>query len=328
MTVLVTGAGGFLGGHLCRKLRAEGRSVRGYDLHYPGGAHEDDVSGSILDPEALSAAFAGVTGVIHAAAIAQLWTPGRFDYDRVNGVGTCRVLAETRRADVSFVMVSSYTTLVGADAADGSVLDETEEIVPNRLCGRYPRSKRQAELFVQAAAGTGMRVCIVMPSAPVGIGDCNLTPPSGMIRDLALGRIPALMDCLLDLVDVEAVADATIAALEQGKPGKRYLLSGEAISLPELADKVSAISGKPSPKARVPIWVALAAARAEALISRFTKKPPKAPLTGVRLAARRVTFSSERAREELGFAPRPLEQILPEAVAWLMALEDGRLGQG
>ena len=319
MTVLVTGAGGFLGGHLCRILRARGVPARGFDLHYPGGKHAADVTGSILDPEALSNACNGVEGVIHAAALAQLWVPGRFDYDRVNGIGTCRVLAAARRAGAPLVMVSSYTTLIGRDAEDGAVLDETAEIVPNRLLGAYPISKRQAELFVQAAAGAGQRACVVMPSAPVGPGDFNLTPPSAMIRDLALGRVPALLDCLLNLVDVDAVAEAAIAALDRGEPGRRYLLAGESVSLPDLAERIAAISGRPAPKARVPIAVALAAARAEAMISRITGKPPRAPLTGVRLAARRVDFNPERARSELGFSPRPLDAVLPEAVEWLMA---------
>ena len=321
MTILVTGAGGFVGTHICRKLRERGVTVRGYDLAYPAGAELDDVTGSILDVAPLEEAFTGVTGVIHGAALAQLWVPGRFDYDRVNVLGTYRVLAAARRINAPFVLISSYTTLVGLNTAQNAQLDEDIQIAPNRLCGRYPRSKRQAELFVQAAAGAGQQACIVMPTAPVGIGDYNLTPPSAMIRDLAQGRIPALLDCQLDLVDVEAVADAAIAALERGQAGERYLLSGEAISLPDLANLVAALVGRDPVKTKVPLSVALLAARVEALISRVTKNPPKAPLTGVRLAARPASFSSDRARTALGFAPRPLSEILPDAVAWLSGLQ-------
>ena len=317
MTILITGAGGFLGGHICRRLRARGQPVRGFDIAWSGERYSDDVTGSILEPEQLAEAFRGVTGVIHAAALAHLWTPGRFDYDRVNTFGTCRILAEARRAGVKTVYVSSYTTLIGRDHADGSSVDETVEITPNRLCGRYPRSKRQAELFAQTAAEAGQHACIVQPTAPVGTGDHNLTPPSAMIRDLATGRIPALLECALDLVDVEAVASATIAALEHGRTGHRYLLSGETVMLSDLAHQIAEISGTPAPKARVPLWVASAAARVEAGLSHFTKRAPKAPLTGVRLAARKARFSSEKARSELGFAPRPITQILPDATRWI-----------
>ena len=243
MTILVTGAGGFLGAHICRKLRETGASVRGIDLRYPGGATDEDLIGSILEPDQLAAAFRGVTGVIHCAAIAHLWTPGRFDYDRVNVVGTCRVLAEARRSAASLVFVSSYTTLIGLDHAAHAELDERSEVPPNRLCGKYPRSKRQAELFVHAAAAAGQTACSVMPTAPVGVGDFGLTPPSAMIRDLALGRIPALLECQLDLVDVEAVADASIAALDRGVSGERYLLAGETVSLQQLAAEVAEIAG-------------------------------------------------------------------------------------
>ena len=123
--------------------------MRGFDIRFPGGRHQDDLTGSILDPDTLAEACEGVDGVIHAAALAQLWVPGRFDYDRVNGIGTCRVLAAARRANAPLVMVSSYTTLIGENAEDGTVLDESVEVVPNRLLGPYPSSKRQAELFAK-----------------------------------------------------------------------------------------------------------------------------------------------------------------------------------
>ena len=134
--------------------------------------------------------------------------------------------------------------------------------------------------------------------------------------------MPALLNCQLDLVDVEAVADASITALERGEPGRRYLLSGEGISLPDLATKVGALTGRSPPSARVPMFVALTAARVEAALSRVTKRPPRAPLTGVRIAARPVSFSSERARAELDYTPRPLDEVLPQAVEWLLSRAD------
>ena len=319
MTILVTGAGGFLGGLVIGKLAAAGHEARAMDLAFPSALPEgvQKVQGSVLDPELLARAAHGASHVIHAAAIAQLWTPGRFDYDRVNVVGTCRVLAEARRIGARVVHVSSFTTLVGADTAHGTVLDETVEIVPNRLLGPYPRSKRQAELAVLSATGAGVDACIVMPGAPVGGGDANLTPPTAMIRDLAKGRLPALLECRLNLVDAEAVADGIITALERGESGQRYLLTGDDLSITELADAVASLSGVASPKRRVPGWVALLAARFGVVSSRVTKRPPGAPLTGVRLALRPCGFDNAKARAQLGFAPRPVEECLPDALAWL-----------
>ena len=225
MTVLVTGSAGFLGGHIAQALGAAGQSVRGLDLAHPRAVPFETIDGSVLDPDVLHTAMDGVTAVIHAAAIAQLWSPGRFDYDRVNVVGTCRVLAEARRRDLPLVLISSYTTMIGVETKPGTLVDETVEIVPTALCGRYPRSKRQAELVAVSAAAAGQHVTILCPTAPLGPGDHNLTPPTAMLRDLALGRLPALLDCTLNLVDVEAVAMRR-GVCDRGRAVRRTLSAG------------------------------------------------------------------------------------------------------
>ena len=319
MTTLVTGAGGFIGGQIVRRLAAAGEPVRALDVAWgtapPPGAER--VTASILDPNALAAAMLGARAVIHAAAIAHLWSPGRFDFDRVNGLGTCRVLAAARRAGTRTVLVSSYVTLVSRAERGGRTLDETVEVPPTQLLGPYPRTKRQAELFALSAAAAGQPVTIVMPSAPVGAGDANLTPPTRMLRDLAAGRTPALLDCLLNLVDVQAVADATIAARDNGAPGERYLLTGGELTMRQVAEAVAGATGRPAPRRTVPAAVALAAALAEAALARVSGRPPTAPLTGVRLAARPCRFDSTKARTALGFAPRPFETCLAEALDWM-----------
>jgi dihydroflavonol-4-reductase len=283
----------------------------------PPPPQAERVTASILDPDALAAAMHGVRHVVHAAAVARLWSPGRFDFDRVNGLGTARVLAAARRAGARTILVSSYVTLIARDTRPGALLDETVEVPPSRLLGDYPRTKRQAELFALSAAATGQPVTIVLPSAPVGAGDASLTPPTGMLRDLAAGRTPALLDCTLNLVDVEAVADAIIAARDRGALGERYLLTGDDLPMRAVAEAVARLTGRPPPRRTVPIGLALAAARAEAAWARLSGRPPTAPLTGVRLAARPCRFSSAKAHAALGFAPRPFEACLAEAISWL-----------
>lgn len=326
MTTLVTGAGGFVGGQIVRRLAAAGEDVRALDIAWgcPPPATAERVTASILDGDALARAIKGARAVIHAAAIAHLWTPDPVDFDRVNALGTCRVLAAARRAGARTVLVSSYVTLVSRDERGGRILDETVEVAPSHLLGRYPATKRQAELFARSAAAVGQPVTIVMPSAPIGAGDANLTPPARMLRDLATGRVPALLDCLLNLVDVRAVADAAIAARDHGAPGERYLLAGEDLPMRAVADAVARATGRPAPRRRVPLGIALAAARAGAALARVTGRPPVAPLTGVRLAARPCRFDSAKARAALGFAPRPFETCLAEALDWLRAT--GHLG--
>ncbi len=324
---LVTGAGGFLGGHVVAALAARGEAVRALDLTFPAPLPEgvERVPASILDPDALAHAAEGAAAVIHCAAVTDLWARRPVIYDRVNTRGTCEVLAAARRAGARMVHVSSYTTLVGGPDRGEVTLDETVELPPSAMLGPYPRTKREAELFALAAARLGQEVVIVLPSAPVGPGDRRLTPPTRMLRDLAVGRTPALLDCLLNLVDVRAVAAGVIAARDRGRSGERYLLAGEDVPMPELAGRVARLAGVRPPHRRVPFRVALAAARVEARIAALTGRRPTAPLTGVRLAGRRVQFSSARARAELDFAPPPLDDALADAVAWVR--EAGPLDQ-
>ncbi|MFK7943489.1 MAG: NAD-dependent epimerase/dehydratase family protein [Paracoccaceae bacterium] len=321
MTTLVTGAAGFLGGLVVRKLAAAGEPVRGFDLQSPEKIPEgvEFLQGSVLDPDAVAAACDGARHVVHAAAIAALWSPGRFDYDRVNVLGTCRVLAAARRVGAKTVFVSSFTTLISKQTSPGSFLDESAEHAPTDLLGPYPRSKRQAELAALGASAAGQEVSIVMPAAPVGAGDVNLTPPARMLRDLATGKVPALLDCTLNLVDADAVADAIIAARQSGQTGQRYLLSGEDLPMRAVAEIVAGHTGHPAPARTVPLVIAMTAARVEALISRLTKRPPTAPLTGVRLAAHPVTLDSRRAQADLGFVPRPVSDAISEALVWMSA---------
>lgn len=317
--VLVTGGGGFLGGRVVRRLLGQSRAVRALDLSYPPDfpARAERVEGSILDPAALERACDGVSGIVHCAAIAHLWTRDARDYERVNVGGAKAVLDAARRAGVRMALVSSFTTLVAADTPPGATLDESREHDPERLLGPYPASKRRAELAARAAAEAGLDVAIVLPCAPVGPGDRSMTPPTRMIADLAAGRTPALIDTLLNLADADALADGIVAALDRGARGRRYLLAGEDVPMRDLAERIAAISGVRAPRAVVPIQIALLAARVEAVVSAMSGRAPTAPLTGVRIAARRVRFDATRAREELGFAPPPLEHALRRSIGWL-----------
>ncbi len=323
---LVTGAGGFLGGHVVAALADRGEAVRALDIAFPAALPEgvERIDGSILDAAALAGAMAGAGAVIHCAAIAELWEPSRWAYDRVNMRGTCEVLIAARRAGARVVQVSSYATLIGGPDKGEATLDETLELTPTDMLGPHPRSKREAELAALCAVRMGQEVVIVQPSAPVGPGDHRLTPPSRMIRDLAAGKTAAVLDCLLNLVDVRALAGGVIAARDKGRSGERYLLTGEDLTMVELAAKVAALAGVAAPRFRVPHWLALAAARIEAGVSAVTRRPPTAPLTGVRLAGRRVRFDNAKARDELGFAPPPVDQALADAVSWMR--ETGLLG--
>lgn len=325
MRVLVTGAGGFLGRHLVAKLVARGDTVVALDLRFDprlSGPGIATIEGSVADTATVARAVAGCDGVIHAAALTGLWSRHPAAFERINVGGTWRVLAAAGSAGVGrAVLVSSYTTLIaGGRRAPARMVDETCELAPEVLLGPYPRSKRRAELI---AAVARVPTAIVLPSAPIGAGDRAPTPPGRLLRDLADRRLPAMIRCGWNFVEVGALADGVIAALDRGQAGRRYLLAGGDMETDEMLARFAAVCGAPMPRLRVPWAIALGAARVEAAIAWLTGRVPAAPVTGVRLAGPAVRFDTGRARAELGFAPPPFEVGLRRALSWLA--EEGLL---
>jgi dihydroflavonol-4-reductase len=319
---LVTGAAGFVGRHLVAALEAKGENVRALDLVDCEGV--ETVKGSIDDPEAAARAVSGADIVFHLAGNAQLWARDARSFDRVNHVGTRVMLEAARQAGVRrFIHCSSLTTLVGRRTPIGaSHADESVRLEPDDMLGPYPRSKLRAEAAAEEAAAQGLDFVIAIPTEPLGPGDESLTPPTKLILDLLAGKTPATIDCMLNFVDVRSLADGMIAARDRGRRGERYLLGGENVSMRRLLEALERMSGRAMPKAQLPYWVALAVALADTeILSRLTGKAPKAPLTGVRLAGRRVTFSSDKARRELGWTSAPFEPALKDVLGWLSARE-------
>lgn len=314
---LVTGGAGFVGKHLVRKLRELGERVRSFDLAAP--AHEDDQQGSILDAGALAHAFDGVTNVFHLAGNAQLWARDKTVFNRINFEGTELVVQSARAAGVRrFVHCSSLTTLVGRGASIGaSSANEDTRLEPDDMLGPYPRSKLLAERGVEQAVGNGLDAVIALPTEPLGPGDEALTPPTQMILDFVNGDTPAYIDCILNFVPAESLADGLIAARDKGRKGERYLLGGENIPMKRLLALLAEKTGRRMPKTKMPYGVALLAGAVDTgLVASVTGRPPKAPLTGVRLAGRQVSFSSEKAANELGWRASTVEPALEQTLAW------------
>ncbi len=314
---LVTGGAGFVGRHLVEALTARGERVRVLDLEK--GYLGETIRGSIEDPAVAAQAVEGVDTVFHLAGNAQLWARDGAAFDRVNHLGTRMMLEAARAASVKrFIYCSSLTTLVGVGTPVGaSSVDESVRLAPEEMLGAYPRSKLLAERAVEQS---GLDAVIVIPTEPLGPGDESLTPPTRMILDLLARRTPATIECTLNFVDVRSLAEGFIAARDKGRRGERYLLGGENVPMQRLLDTLEGLSGKRMPRTQLPYAVALLAGVVDtSLISRITGKAPKAPLTGVRLAGRRVAFSSEKAKSELGWISAPFEPSLKAALDWFRA---------
>lgn len=317
--VLVTGADGFVGRHLVARLLAAGHQVRALDKAFKGSPKDgaERIEADILDTPLMRTAMEGVDTVFHLAAITALWMPDEDIYQTVNVEGTNVVLnaaigAKARR----FVHCSSFVTAISGSRAPRTV-SERDMPAPARLFGAYARSKRRAERLVMEA-NYRIETVIVMPSAPLGPGDYKMTAPTAFIRDLANGKIPATIDQIVNLVDVQLLADAIVSAARHAEPGERYLLTGKNRPMHDFLAMMEEATGLAMPKYRIPYPLAAAASLIEEkMICRLTKKPPKAPYAGVSMAGRKLDFDCSKAMSELDVNLYPIDEALMEALSWL-----------
>jgi dihydroflavonol-4-reductase len=313
---LVTGGCGFLGRHLAAALATRGERVRILDIAAPAGLPDgvEFVRGSVTELAAVADALEGMDRLYHLAASPHLWLPDADTFDRINRRGTEIVLEQAARRSLQrIVHCSSEAVLISYPPRGGGLVDETEELSVDDMAGPYARAKFLAEQAALEAAHSGLPVVVVNPTALVGPNDPNATPPTRMIRMLAEGRMPFYLRCRLNLVDVRDAALGHILAAERGRIGERYILGGTNIDMTDLIAQVSGLTGRPGPKRAVPGWLALASAHiSEWLADHITGRMPEAPVTGVRLALAGADLDAGKARRELGFAPRPLEESLRE----------------
>jgi dihydroflavonol-4-reductase len=211
-----------------------------------------------------------------------------------------------------------YTSTVATMAVprDGALPNEDTHATLGEMIGHYKRSKFLAEQEAMKAAAAGVPVVIVNPTAPVGPGDWKPTPTGRIILDFLNGKMPAYVDTGLNLAAVEDVAAGHLLAAKRGRVGERYILGARNMTLKQILDSLSAITGRPAPRVKLPHVVALAAGYADELFSRFTGREPQIPVDGVRMSRHRMFVASDKAERELGYTPAPVEAALERAVRW------------
>ncbi len=318
---IVTGGAGFIGSHLVERLIAEGQAVRVVERpgasveHLPSGV--EVVRADIRDREQVRRALQGGRFVYHLAANPNLWVRDRAEFDLVNHRGTVHVLDAAIEVGAERILHTSTESILTCARSTGPIAEDVEVDLQDAV-GPYCRSKLLAEQEAVARARLGHPVVIVNPTMPVGPGDRGLSPPTRLILDFCQGRLPAVMDCTLNLIDVRDVAEGLVRAMERGRFGCRYLLGGENLTLLTLLGHLSRLTGVPVPRHKVPYRLALVAAYvSEFWADQVTGQAPQATVTGVRLTRRTMHFDASRSLGELDLAPRPVLQSLEDAIAWL-----------
>jgi dihydroflavonol-4-reductase len=319
-SALVTGGCGFIGRHLTQLLVRRGHKVRVLDLQeWTDAPHGVEVwRGSILDRTILAQAVEGIDVVFHLAANPNLWAPDPRTFHEVNYEGTCRVLEATAEAGTPRIVYTSTESILknvrAPTGSEAALIDESVELDIDDIWGAYCRSKFLAEGAARRAAKDGLPVVIVNPTMPVGPGDGLITPPTRMLLGFLNGATPAYLDCEFNLVDARDAALGHLLAAQKGRIGERYILGGENLALGHMLDLLREMTGLPIARHRVPYGFAYLAGLISESISRLTKRPPVAPLTGVVLARSSMAFDCRKARRELGWVCRPLRQSLMDAV--------------
>ncbi|MBT8143428.1 MAG: NAD-dependent epimerase/dehydratase family protein [Gammaproteobacteria bacterium] len=317
---MVTGATGFVGAAVVRALLRDRRDVRvlvrgNSNRRNLDGLAVEAVTGDLDQPASLDAAVRGCSSVFHVAADYRLWVPQPEAIYRTNVDGTRALLQAAAAAGVARVVYTSSVATLGLHA-DGSPADEETPASIDDMIGHYKRSKYLAEQVAIDAAQAGQHVVIVNPSAPVGPGDIRPTPTGAIVVDAATGRMPAVVDTGLNIVHVDDVATGHLLAETKGQSGRRYILGCENMSLADICTIVAGIAGVAAPRLRIPVGVVMPLAHIAEAVARLTGKAPRVTVDGVRMARKKMYFSSERARQELGYQPRPARQALSDAVSW------------
>jgi dihydroflavonol-4-reductase len=318
---VVTGGAGFIGSHLVTELVDSGQHVRVIEKpgaavdHLPGRV--DVVFADIRDRASLAGAFDGAHSVFHLAANPNLWLRDRGEFDAVNHQGTINVLDSALASGARRVLHTSTESILTSAEARGPI-DENVQIELRDAVGPYCLSKLQAEKYALALAGEGRPVLVANPTMPVGPGDLNLSPPTRLVLDFCRGNLPAIMKCTLNLIDVRDVAHGLILVMRLGRPGRRYILGNQNLTLESVLEILSELSGMPVPARRVPYALALSYAwLSELWADRVTGVPPRATVTGVRLGRRIMHFDTAHTDRELAFEKRPIRASLAELIDWL-----------
>jgi dihydroflavonol-4-reductase len=314
--VFLTGATGFVGGHVLSALLDHGYQVRA--LARDGQARVTEqpgctiVRGDLRDPGGLVDALRSCRYLVHTAAMYSFAPRDRESISDVNVRGTEGLLEAARIAGIERAVVTSSSAAVGPASASGPATEQNWAD-SHHTASAYHQSKVLQERVALAAR---LPVITVLPTAPLGADDHRPTPTGRMVLDVMRGRIWGTLGGGMNLVDVDDVAWAHVAALEHGRARQRYLAGGVNLSLAELWRLIASVAGRAAPRVRIPYVVAALAGATDELRCRATGADPRVPLEGVRMGRLQMYVSSAKATNEFGYRASPILPAIERAVAW------------
>ncbi len=317
---LVTGATGFVGSAVARSALARGHRLRllvrpTSDRRNVADLSAELVEGDLRQPDLLARAVAGCRTVIHVAADYRIWVPDPEAMLSANVRGTVALFRAAQAAGVERMLYTSSVAALGL-TKDGSAASEVTPVTEEAVVGTYKKSKYRAEQAVlDLVRNDGLPVVIVNPAAPVGPRDVRPTPTGRMILDAAAGRIPGFLDTGLCVVHVDDVAEGHMLALERGVVGERYILGGENLTLSALLALVDEVVGRRRLHLALSERVLWPVAMVCEGLARLGMEPP-VTRDHLRMARKKMFFSSDKARAELGFSARPAREAVADAVRW------------
>ena len=320
-SVLVTGASGFVGAAVARRLATTGCSLR--TLMRPTSSHDnvrgleiEIVEGDIRDARAVAQAMKGVRYLFHVAADYRLWARDPSEILDINERGTRIVMEAALDAGVERVVhTSSVATLKPCCAGVPSC--EEDRLSTREAIGAYKRSKILAEVLVdRMVADRGLPAVVVHPSTPIGPGDIKPTPTGRIIVEAANGRIPVFVETGLNLVHVDYVADGHLRALERGRIGDHYILGGQNVAFGTMLADISVLASRRAPKLRVPHAAIYPIAYAAEMAAWMSKREPFVSLDSLRMSKHVMFYSSCKAERDLDYRARPYLRGLEDALHW------------
>ena len=323
-TAFLTGGTGFVGANLARLLLEKGLKVKalarkGSNRKNLAGLAVEIVEGDLLDSDSLAAGCAGARYAFHVAADYRIWVPDPSAMIAANVQGTVNVIKAAAAAGVERIVYCSSVAAI-KPPHDRVPADESSCYEgPAEIPGVYKQSKFLAEEVALMLARQGKPVVVVNPAAPIGPYDIKPTPTGAIIVDFLNGRMPSYIDTGLNVVHVRDVAMGHWLAAQKGRVGERYILGGENLTLKQILDILSGLSGRPAPRFKTPYAVAYGFAVLDTAVARLLGRAPRAPLDAVRMAGHFMWYDSGKATRELGYRPRPAREALAEATAWFAA---------